>query len=87
MPVIGGDDVVAFGADKGRDRPDHRGIVVDHQDSKRSLAGHLDRRSPVGLGSPLHDGLPYGIQPMRQNMLLSIRKGFTPGGRRTEAMQ
>ena len=34
QPVVGGDDLVALGADERGDRPDHRRVVVDDEDAE-----------------------------------------------------
>ena len=34
QPVVGGDDLVALGADERGDGPDHRRVVVDDEDSE-----------------------------------------------------
>ena len=51
QPVVGGDDLVALGADERGDRPDHRRVVVDDEDSERA-ATHRDHgpRSCVTAG-------------------------------------
>ena len=38
--VVGGDDLVALGADQGRDGSDHRRVVVDDQDAEGSRSDH-----------------------------------------------
>ena len=39
--VVGGDDLVALGADQRGDRADHRRVVVHHQDPQGSCADHV----------------------------------------------
>ena len=48
QPVVGRDDLVAFGADEGGDGPHHRWVVIDDEDPK-GAGGHRDH-VPLGSG-------------------------------------
>ena len=54
QPVVGGDDLVALGADEGGDGPHHRRVVIDDEDSKGAGA-HRDH-GPRSSGSDGHGG-------------------------------
>ena len=48
QPVVGGDDLVALGADEGGDGPHHRRVVIDDEDAK-GAGGHRDH-VPLACG-------------------------------------
>ena len=54
QPVVGGDDLVAFGADEGGDGPHHRWVVIDDEDSEGAGA-HRDH-GPRSNGCDGSDG-------------------------------